>query len=262
MSHDDLRELSGVYALGALEGQDRVRFESHLASCAECAAEVRALRAVGHGLAPIVEQQDPPPALRDRVMARAGASAAEDAVPRRGPAMPRWLAAAAALAAVSIGLYAATLRVRIQTLEIELSDLRTRAVALERDLERVRREADTARGAAFVLAAHDVLRIDLAGQPPAPSATGRVFWSPSRGLVFSAADLPAVPPGRVYQLWVLRGPTDPPVSAGLVHSEPSGTGILSTGPLTIPGATGLAVSLEPEGGVPAPTGDIYLVGRI
>ena len=41
MSHDELRELSGGYALGALSDADRRLFEAHLSTCPECAGEVR-----------------------------------------------------------------------------------------------------------------------------------------------------------------------------------------------------------------------------
>jgi len=36
--------LAGAYALDALTGADQARFESHLARCPQCAAEVSGLR--------------------------------------------------------------------------------------------------------------------------------------------------------------------------------------------------------------------------
>ena len=94
----------------------------------------------------------------------------------------------------------------------------------------------------------------------APEARARAFWSRNRGLVFAATNLPALPPGRVYQVWVLTAGA--PISAGLVSPDASGaaTAMLDTAP-DIPPPAGVAVSLEPEGGVPAPTGAIYLVGK-
>ena len=41
--NDELHEWSGAYALGALDPGDRRRFERHLADCARCATEIRAL---------------------------------------------------------------------------------------------------------------------------------------------------------------------------------------------------------------------------
>jgi anti-sigma-K factor RskA len=112
---------------------------------------------------------------------------------------------------------------------------------------------------AFVLASTDVTRVDLAGQSAAPAAAGRAFWSPTQGVIFSA-DLPPAPAGRDYQLWVVtRGG---PVSAGLLKPDlPRGLALV-TGTLAAPDPQALAVTLEPAGGVPAPTGPMYLVGKI
>ena len=65
--------------------------------------------------------------------------------------------------------------------------------------------------------------------------------------------------GRVYQVWVVSGPA--PLSAGLLTLDTSGGGLafFSTPP-DIPPPAAVAVTLEPAGGVPAPTGAFYLVG--
>ena len=105
------------------------------------------------------------------------------------------------------------------------------------------------------------MRIDLTGQPNAPAARARAFWSRSRGLVFTASSLPSLPAGRVYQLWVLTA-AGPPISAGLL--QPDQTGALTAAfqtPPDIPPPTQLAVSDEPAGGVPAPTGTIWVAGK-
>jgi anti-sigma-K factor RskA len=64
----DPHALAGAYALDALDGDDRARFERHLASCRTCPAEVRgfAETAAMLGLAAAVT---PPPALKGRVLA-------------------------------------------------------------------------------------------------------------------------------------------------------------------------------------------------
>jgi anti-sigma-K factor RskA len=111
-----------------------------------------------------------------------------------------------------------------------------------------------------VLAAPDLTRIDLAGQPRAPQARGRALWSRNRGMVFTSTDLPAAPSDRVYQVWVVTAKG--PVSAGLLAPDASGrtTQMFQT-PIDIPPPVAVAVTLEPAGGVPAPTGDMYLVGK-
>ena len=73
-------------------------------------------------------------------------------------------------------------------------------------------------------------------------------------MVFTASNLPPLPTGRVYQVWVVTGQA--PVSAGLLTPEPTGAGItFFNTPPDIPPPTAVAVTIEPAGGVPAPTGD-------
>jgi hypothetical protein len=161
---------------------------------------------------------------------------------------------------VGLGGYVVQLRGRVRDLEVRLVEATLRAGASERQIADLRQTASYAQSSVAVLTAPDVTRIDLAGQPVAPSASARAFWSRSRGLVFTASFLPPLPAGRTYQLWVLTA--DPvPTSAGLL--KPDGTGRVTAvfiTPPDLPRPVAMAVTIEPEGGVPAPTGDKYLVG--
>jgi anti-sigma-K factor RskA len=258
--HEQFAELTGLYVLDALTDAERAAFEAHAAGCARCMAEIRELRRTSAALALSAPPAVPSPAVRERLMAaigigirgagapgvnkdgagalgenkdRAGAPGVEnDPKPARSPVAP-WLAAAAALAL---------------------------AVALAGYVVELRRGARSEQLIAAVLAAPDLARIDLVGQPTAPSASARAFWSRSRGLVFTASNLPVAPAGRVYQLWVLSS-QPAPTSAGLLKPDASGrvTATFNT-PADLPQPVAMAVTLEPEGGVPAPTGDKYLVG--
>ena len=42
--NDDIHSLVGAYAVDAVDDAERARFEDHLATCAECRAEVDSLR--------------------------------------------------------------------------------------------------------------------------------------------------------------------------------------------------------------------------
>jgi anti-sigma-K factor RskA len=264
--HDDWREAAGLYVLGALARDDRARFEAHLESCADCAAEVRTLSGVTEALPYAVPQIDPPSRLRSRILNEIGTapSVAPTAMapPRaRFPlAASGWLSAAALLLlTVALGVYALSLRQRIGGLELQLQDAVNRLDRSEQQVAVATRLAEAAQVRMAVLTAPDLSQVTLAGQPLAPRAIGRAFWSRSQGLVFAAADLPQLPPGRTYQLWYLQ---NPPVSAGLLKPDAAGrVAAAFDSPPTVSAPTGLAVSIEPEGGVPAPTGDIYLAGN-
>ncbi len=144
-------------------------------------------------------------------------------------------------------------------LDARLAEATARAREAERATSDARRAADLAQSAIAVLAAPDLARIDLAGQPAAPAASGRALWSRQRGMVFSASNLPALPRGRVYQVWVVV--PSGPISAGLIEPDASGGagGVFQTPP-NIPAPVAVAVTIEPAGGVPAPTGERVLVG--
>jgi anti-sigma-K factor RskA len=264
--HDELREQAELYVLGALAPADRQAFEVHLKSCADCAAHVKSLAPVTEALAYAALQHDPPPALRARVVGSVAGSTGDAGESReRFPGSSRttlpWLAAAASLVlAAALGVYAANLRSRINALEIRLQEATDRATAGERQLAELRRVSAEAQNQVAVLAAPDLQRIDLAGQPRAPQASARAFWSRSRGLVFTATSLPGLPAGKTYQLWVLTKQAAP-ISAGLFKPDQQGrvVAMFETG-VDLPQPIGMAVTIEPDGGVPSPTGEKYLVG--
>jgi anti-sigma-K factor RskA len=266
--HDLLQDQDAPYVLGTLAAEERAAFEGHLATCLECRARVesvaRAFEAVGRG----IPQIDPPPALRDRVLRSVAGGAPEPSrVPAAGArgiprAAPRWLALAASLAlAVGLGVYAVALRARVGALEADLRQATLRAEATESRLAEASRSAATAQSSVAVLTAPDLARVDLAGQPSAPRASARAYWSRSHGLVFTAANLPALPAGRTYQLWVVTAQV--PISAGLMKPDSNGSvSIVFNTPADLPTPVAMALTIEPDGGVPAPTGDKYLVGAV
>ena len=267
-AHDE-QTLAAAYVLGALEPEERRAFEAHVAGCTACAEEVRSLQQVADGLAQSVPQRTPRPELRARVLDSIvpGASAssaivppAASTVPAPRTAMPAWLALAAALAlAVGASAYAWRLQQRVRTLEARLDTAEERASSAEREVAEARRTAGEAQSAMSVLAAPDMVRIDLAGQPAAAAARARAMWSRNRGMVFAASNLPQAPAGRVYQVWVVTAAG--PVSAGLLTADADGRAeaFFDTPPDIAP-PTAVAVTLEPAGGVPAPTGERYLLG--
>lgn len=268
--HDRYRELTAMYALETLSPDERAACVAHLATCPACTAEVRAFRGVTDALAHTPVQTPPSSSLRARVLSAVTERAAPTASPFSVAIRPRisgaWLAVAASLALTTMsGGYALQLRGRLAELDVlpvlneRLREALLRAEASEREVAELRRVTTEAQGQIVVLAAPDVARVDLIGQSAAPSAMARAFWSRSRGLVFTATDLPALPAGRTYQLWVVTARA--PISAGLVRPDATGrASMIFETPPDIPPPVAMALTLEPEGGVPAPTGARYLVG--
>jgi anti-sigma-K factor RskA len=267
-AHERMHELTGLYVLGAVTSAELGEIQAHLAECEACRSEVAALRPVAAGLAQMVPQVDPPAGLRERVIGSVtfrGAVSGEKAVAappaRTAPLLPWLLAAASFAAAVALGAYSLQLRTRMSDLDRQLRQAVTQAALAQQQVADARRATLDAGSQVAVLAAPDLVRFDLAGQPIAPAATARAFWSRSRGLVFTTSNLPSPPAGRVYQLWVLTA-AGPPISVGLLQPDSTGalTAVFQT-PADIPPPTQVAVSDEPPGGVPAPTGMIWVAGK-
>ena len=121
------------------------------------------------------------------------------------------------------------------------------------------RIADALRGGAGILTADGVQTLDLAGQPAASGARGRLFRS-AGGAFLAATGLPPLPPGRVYQLWLIPDAT--PISAGVLSVDADGRAMATvTLPEGVTEPVPAALTLEPAGGVESPAGDVYLLGR-
>jgi anti-sigma-K factor RskA len=158
---------------------------------------------------------------------------------------------------VVFGAFAWISRTENARLRQQLSIAREHEAALDRQVAALQTSAAYAAHTAAVLRAADLGRVDLAGQTGAPQGTGRILYSSTQGLVFVATNLPPLPPGRVYQLWVVA---DKPLSAGVVVPDAAGhLTVISSAPVAVhPKA--FAVTVEPEGGSPGPTTPILLVG--
>lgn len=98
-----------AYALGALEPGEAAALESHLGGCERCREDLRWLQPAVRTLPEAVEQRQPPPALRESLMAEVRAEARGGAAARsERRRQPRWrfaagFAALALLIAVAAG---------------------------------------------------------------------------------------------------------------------------------------------------------------
>lgn len=102
--------------------------------------------------------------------------------------------------------------------------------------------------------------IDLASYPAA-EPMGRMFWDQKKQMfIMYASNLKRPPNGMVYQVWLMpRGAA--PVSAGTFMPDSTGSAVMVAKHPMEPGTLRrVAVTEEPDGGVPAPTGAIVFSG--
>lgn len=254
--HEMIKELLGVYAVDAVDDDERRLVDDHLDECAECRAEVRSHLEV---TAMLAGSAAPPSEVWDLIESELGSeSTAEGPAPfplrlpddarsaaasgpepghgaggdvvsmaDRRPRATRWLAGAVAAAAAVASLLAVNVirqEDRIDELQAALN-VSTTERAAQLALADSRAERATLRsadGSVEVLAVID------------SSGTGFVF----------ADGLPALPADRSYQLWGVSG--DRVISLGVLGSDPRVVVFPAGAPLN-----GLAITDEVSGGVVA-----------
>ena len=97
--------------------------------------------------------------------------------------------------------------------------------------------------------------LSLKGVDTAAESTAYALIVPNSHLVFIASNLPPLPDGRQYQLWLLRKQDPKFVSAGLFTPDNADGALMSfNDPAFLSDMTAVAVTQEPEGGSSAPSG--------
>jgi len=258
MSHEPFETDAAAYALGALDGEERSRFETHLAGgCAACAAALRehaeALADLARDAAPMI----PPAHVKADLMRRVVATAPSRRSGRRRRL--RWaLATAAAVVGVSAftaGLVASRYEARIGAMARETAriraDLRGQEALLRDRLAVAQGMIDRLRDPATRVVA-------LRGSGSNPEAFGRLVWHDDDGGYLFVANVPPTPAGKVYELWTIS--EGQPRPAGIFTVDSSGRASHPVAPARFPVQV-FAVTLEPAGGVPTPTGPIVLASK-
>ncbi|NBC28347.1 MAG: hypothetical protein GVY08_15910 [Bacteroidetes bacterium] len=286
-THNDFESLCAGYVLGALSEEDKRTFEKMLDEASPEQMEIyRQMVRIKDDLSLAADPMEPSEDLFDQVLRDISESDADANVSRmpstdndsmddagedirsdRGQDRT-WIfkAAAALLLAGTLGLLLYTQQqstlleqkeTRISALQSELEQQNQILTQLESELER--KEELLA-----ILESRDVNLILMAGQETNPDGYGKILWDPenSRALL-QVANLPEPAKDEDYQLWLIKDQQSP-ISAGVFSFEQPSTDLfyridsLDERPSDI--SNTFAVTLEPKGGVPQPTGNMYLVG--
>lgn len=257
---DQLQELYEAYALGLLSDQESERLEQHLRDrCPNCMAGVRAAREEGVALALAAPQQEPPARIKQQLMARVAppGRAPQTRAAARSQAASAWkpLAIAAVVAlmvTVSAGIW------HISDLQDQLGRQRGVNQTLQQQID-LQQETLAQQKKVFVYlndATTSLIALKAVSQEARYGA--HAVWS-ERGLWLMAGELPAPAADKTYQLWAITK-DQKKISAGIFRTDPNGEVLYQvTAPLPARNQTQLlAVTLEPAGGMPQPTGGIIL----
>jgi anti-sigma-K factor RskA len=278
--HTALLELAELYALGGLSAEERARLAEHVADgCAECEAVLRDNTRLADELLLAVAPVEPSPGVRARRLDRVRSESSRLAAPSHSVSAPRrarsslrtpFAAAAGILLTVGLSALSGVLASRLARESAARADLEDAldyeeaiswSLLREVEAERTERMALEQRvaGMSRVLAAIEsplARTLALAGQGEFRQAMAKAYIEPESGrLIVYAHNLPPVPDGRTYQLWVIVDKQ--PQSVGILKADASGDAkydaLLPRG-----GSVTVAVTLEPEGGVEQPTGPLVL----
>ena len=250
--HPPFEEDLDLYALGALDREEAQELALHLEACPACMQKLGEARARVALLALAAPLQEAPRRLKQRLLKQIAGQRAGQRHSRLAVFWP-WAAPALAVLSLALAVWAVALR-------RENNALHRQARELQGEQQKMHAELTRARAVLQLLTAPDTTKVTLVAGEAHPVPQGKIFYHPQKGLLFYAANLPALPSGKTYQLWLV--PTQGnPISAGIFQTDAHGNGevLLPPLPAGVP-AKAFAVTVEPAGGVPQPTGPKVLVG--
>jgi anti-sigma-K factor RskA len=258
------KDLILLYAFDQLEPAEEAPLTAHLRDgCPRCVGGLAAARTVSGLVALSVPPMAPSPAVKERLMKQIAES---NVLPFRDgrPTAPqkdrrRWpTVAVAALLAASVTAVAILIPARR-----EVDELRGKLASSRDAVRALETRATTAEATLRSMGSPATRMTALEATDLHAGHSGRLFSDESKGTwhVFFNRMKPTGP-GRTYELWFVTA-DQRKVPAGTFDVGADGAASLV---VTLPkdlGAIALAaVTEEPAGGVPQPTGAILLVGKL
>ncbi len=260
-AHEQFDEDLALYALDALSGEERARLETHLETCSSCRIELEQLRGDGALLALSTLGPKPPARARQRLLdavAKETANSAAERLRRDGTAglarRRSWWGWLGWAATVAVTVFATSLWKENLGLRQSLASVSMRVEATTKDL------ADMRRIVAPIIAP-EAQRITLVSVKTPVQPQGKAFYLRDRSsLVFVASNMPALPPQKAYELWLIPA-QGAPIPAGVFKPDARGSATVVDPPLPAgTEAKAFAITVENEGGASAPTTPILMMG--
>jgi anti-sigma-K factor RskA len=234
MTHDELREMYEFYSLGLLEASEHAEIEAHLKQgCESCKVGVRRAVITNSAILSFVSDVAPPKRLRRRVLASFG-------VERQNWG---WMGA---WGAVTAGLLVATLwySTEVQRTHTDLALARQQVTKSASELTRVQTVLE-------FLNQPETKQVTF-GKSEQQPPRGTVLVNPKSGVLLIASNLPALPAGKTFEMWIIpKGGAPKP--AGLFQADPQGTAVHVARGAVDASTNAVAISVEPEAGSAAPS---------
>jgi hypothetical protein len=287
VTNDDRDNLL-LYAAGALDAAEAAELRQRLTSGPPGAVGARAAAAATLALLPLaLPEQAPSAAAKDRLMAALPARGFATVPSAGGPAMkitPQsadnargWkrqglLAIAASLVIffVSMALLVHARREGQQqdqlakTWQAELAETRAMLASQALQLQASKLQLEKSRNLLTMAQAESLQLVGLASPDAAASkARGRIWWDKDQGQwLITVSNLQPPAPGREYELWFITA-DERKIPSKVFNTNAAGEAVIMVDlPADLKDIALAAITDEPLGGLPAPTGAIHLVGKI
>ncbi len=262
MHAEHIENLAEGYALGALDPGERVRVEQHIAACPPCKRHIDTVEDTAHMLAFAATPLAPPPRCKLKLMEKVAREQFLQTPTRQRRSlntMSLW-AAVATFAFMMTGAW--SMRLQQQLAEVTGTQNQIQSQLASMQTERATMTAQIAQLTTLeaVVAAAEAVR-SLRGEGPAANASAKTYMTPGKNeAVLVVHNLPPLPPGKMYQVWVTR----PELQQPLVMFNPVDT----TEPVPIqppePMDTynWIMVTIEDAAGAQQPSKDTVLFGEL
>jgi hypothetical protein len=263
--HAQFVESLALYALDALDDpQELAELEAHLESCAQCHRELDALRGDAALLALSTTGPMPPQRARQRLMEAISSEPRLVPVPRKrvmGVLHPRWLAIAPVAATLLLAIFSLMLwrdnsGLR-RSLDKAQETLSTQGQQMQ-ELQSVRDQLQELQSIRDLVKARNALHMTLvaAKWPAQPQA--KTVYVPRKGLLLMANNLLPLPGDKVYELWLMPADGSAPMPSGIFKPDQGGNAVMHHPMKTGKKPKSFAITIEPEGGSPAPTSPVVM----
>lgn len=240
MTHAEMTELYELYALGALDFEEAVEIDRHVAdNCEHCLAQIEQAIAATAMMSGMQDSTEPPAHVRKRLLASVSPQ-----VETRSRRFNWWLPAfaTACAALLIVGVWSA--------LSLHKADER---------YARVNTERKQLREALQVLSASQPTLVRFGKSAAEPQGT--VFFNRNGGFVMTGSHLPEIASDKTFELWVIPK-SGAPIPAGLFreHNADAHSFVHTyQEPINVAQVAAVAVTVEPAGGSMAPSTKPFLV---
>jgi anti-sigma-K factor RskA len=261
MVHDDYKELLPAHALSSLDAEDSRALNQHLAECEECRRELTDWENTAAELALGANPAEPSSHVRARIM---NAVRKEKQAQResRLVSFPQnrkdmW-ASFRPIGAIAAAVLFLVLIIWILVLVQQNRNLHRENEVLAGQNQWMGQEINRSEQFVRMLDEPGAKYTLLHGSDHAMAGTGHLVYDRTGQAMLMVDGLPPAPAGKEYQFWSIVG-RNPPIPGGTFVPDNVGRGQLTdrVPEQALSGAV-FAVTLEPEGGVRAPTGAIFL----